>query len=417
MEPQTLNGVVHPWAGEDPFADEFDRIRHTADDRPNTATLPALADPAVDHDERELALRRADVEDKHQRVRDLLDASGFDALILGRAESTAWFTAGGDLGPDRGPVLLFVNRTCRCVITDNVQSPRVFEEELGGLGFQLKERAWFDDPGRIIAELSHGKKVLSDLAQAPSPWTREVDPIRSLRRPFTPLERQRLRVLGRTLTLAVEATCLNFDQGETEADVAGHLAHRLIREGVTPVDLRISGDDRLARYRQPGYKNAPIRRRATVTATGRRFGLCASMSRTVAFGPPDAGFRAQHALANMVDATCIYFSRPGETVSEVFRKARRIYEKFSHPHEWTLDYAGFLVGYSPREALLVPDGPLVLEPQTAVCWSPSVGAARSSDTIVIDARGYECVTGAQKWPLVDVAVKGFVIQRPGVLER
>jgi hypothetical protein len=53
----------------------------------------------------------------------------------------------------------------------------------------------------------------------------------------------------------------------------------------------------------------------------------------------------------------------------------------------------------------------------AVCWSPSVGPARSSDTVVIDARGYECVTAAQKWPLVDVAVKGFVIQRPGVLER
>ena len=72
-----------------------------------------------------------------------------------------------------------------------------------------------------------------------------------------------LRELGQTLTLAVEATCRNFDAGETEADVAGHLAHRLLREGVVPADLRVAGDDRLARFRQPSFKAAPIRKHAT----------------------------------------------------------------------------------------------------------------------------------------------------------
>ena len=80
------------------------------------------------------------------------------------------------------------------------------------------------------------------------------------------------------MTLAVEATCRNFDRGEKEADVAGHLAHRLFREGVVPVDLRVSGDDRLERHRQPVFKAAPIHHRATVTVTGRRFGLCATAS-------------------------------------------------------------------------------------------------------------------------------------------
>jgi Xaa-Pro aminopeptidase len=238
-----------------------------------------------------------------------------------------------------------------------------------------------------------------------------------LRHPLTPLERQRLRLLGRTLTLAVEATCRNFDRGETEAAVAGHLAHRLIREGVVPVDLKIACDDRLARFRQPSFKAAPILRRATITATGRRFGLCATVSRTVSFEPVDDEYRTCHALATMVDATCTYFSRPGESASEVIRRARRIYEKFQHPHEWTLDYLGFLSGYAPREALLTPDSPLTFAAGSAVCWSPSVGSARSSDTIVIDGRGYECVTAPQKWPLLDIMVKGYVIPRPGVLER
>ncbi len=401
---------------------EFDRVLITAADRPEQDTLPALPDPAADHGDAELQARRDDVEAKHQRIRHYLDATGQDAVVLGMADSLSWFTSGGDLGQDLGngpsTVLMFINRTSRAVITDNVQSSRVFEEEVAGLGFQLKERPWYDDPFQVVAELCHNKRAATDMnGYGCSQARREADALRALRRRLTHLERQRLRELGRTLALAVEATCRNFDRGEREADVAGHLAHRLIREGVVPVDLRVAGDDRLARYRQPNFKASPILRRATIAVTGRRHGLCASVTRTVSFGPVDREHRADHSLATMVDATCIFFSRPGEPVSEVFRRAKRIYEKFDHPHEWTLDYQGNIVGYSPREVVLRPDSSLVLEADTALAWSPSVQAARTEDTVVIDARGYEVVTAPQDWPQIDVTVKGFLIPRPAILER
>ena len=120
----------------------------------------------------------------------------------------------------------------------------------------------------------------------------------------------------------------------------------------------------------------------------------------------------------MVDATYIFFSRPGEPVSEIFRRAKRIYEKYQAPHEWMLDYQGFATGFSPCEFPLRPDdATLKIEPDTAIRWSPSVGPTRSEDTIVVDARGYEVVTEAQRWPKVEVVVKGFGIKRPGILER
>lgn len=413
--------LIVPFDEAADLSDGFDRVLHTASDRPNTDSLPPLPDPTADFQDRALSRRRDDVEEKHRRVCDFLDATGHDAVVLGRADSIAWFTSGGDLGQDLGSelgcVLLYINRSCRAVVTDNVQSARVFEEELAGLGFQLKERAWFDDPRRMIAELGHNKRVATDMCLESSPWTRRLDCLRGIRQPLTTLERQRLRELGRTLTLAVEATCRNFVKGEKEADVAGHLAHRLIREGVVPVDLRAASDDRSDRYRQPTFKAAPISKRATITATGRRFGLCATVSRTVSFGPVEPEYARKHQLASMVDASCIYFSRPAEKLAEVVRRAKRIYEKFEHAHEWTLDYLGHVIGYAPREILIVPDTSLVLSDNTALCWSPSVGPARSSDTIVIDSRGYEVVTGAQNWPQVEVAVKGFVIPRPGILER
>jgi Xaa-Pro aminopeptidase len=407
----------------EPFAphEPQDRVLLTAEDRPtpSESSLPAVADPAADHVDPEVAARRADVEEKHRRVAAWLDAQGYDALVLGRADGVAWFTGGGEFGQslasEHASALLYVNRQCRAVVCDNVQSARLFEEEVAGLGFQLKERPWPEDPGRVIAELRRGKRVATDgcLPELPD----ERAGLAPLRWPLTRLERQRLRELGRALTLCIEATCRNFQPGETEADLAGHLAHRLLREGVVPVDLRVSADDRASRFRQPKAKGAPIRRRATLSAVGRRHGLCASASRTVSFGPVDAEFRASHELAAMVDATCIFFSRPGRTVAEVFRRARRIYEKYGRPDEWTLNYQGWVIGYHPREALLMPEGTLGLTHGLPLAWSPSVGAARSEDTVVIEERGFEVVTEAQRWPKLEVTVKGFPIHRPGVLER
>ncbi len=412
-------GTSFPGARETGVPSGVDRVVQTAKDRPKEDSLPALSDPAADHEDANLSLRRADVEAKHQRVIEFLEANGYDGVLLGRADSLAWFTSGGDLavdlGTEAGAASLFISKRCRSLITDNVQSARLFEEELAGLGFQLKERAWTDDPAILLATLVHGKKLATDL---PQPGLIDATkPLRALRYPLTGLERQRLRELGRTLTLAVEATCRNFQPGETEADIAGHLSHRLLREGVTPVGLRIAGDDRLARYRQPTFKAAEIKSRATIAAVGRRHGLCAAVTRTVSFGKVDASSRTEHTLAAMVDATCIYFSRPGEAVAEVFRRAKRIYEKYDCPHEWTLDYQGAQIGYAPREMVFRPDCPATLAHGMAVCWSPSVGSARSEDTVVVDSRGFEVVTEAQNWPKIEVMVKGFALPRPAILER
>ena len=168
--------------GDIDLSGEFDPVRITAADRPDNDTLPVMPDPAADHESTELARRREDIERKHDRIREFLDATEQDAVVLGRADSVAWFTSGGDLGQDfnseYSSILLFINRTSRAVISDNVQSCRVFEEELAGLGFQLKERPWFEEPFRPIAELCHNKRVASDLgATGCMYWKREGDPL------------------------------------------------------------------------------------------------------------------------------------------------------------------------------------------------------------------------------------------------
>src|SRR3954471_8562710 len=88
--------VVPPLEMMDLPAD-FDRVMHTAGDRPVEDSLPPLADPTAGPEDVELVRRRQDVEEKQRRVAAFLDASGNDAVVLGRADSIAWFTSGADL--------------------------------------------------------------------------------------------------------------------------------------------------------------------------------------------------------------------------------------------------------------------------------------------------------------------------------
>ena len=46
---------------------------------------------------------------------------------------------------------------------------------------------------------------------------------------------------------------------------------------------------------------------------------------------------------------------------------------------------------------------------------PERGLGATEDTVIIDARGYEVVTKMADWPAIEVAVKGYVIPRPGIL--
>ena len=392
-------------------------VRLAAEPAPGFAAIPA--DPALDHADGAVAARRADVDEKHRRLVQFLDACGYEAVVLGRSDSLAWFTAGGDfaqgLAGEAGAVRIYANRQCRVVLADNVQGARAFEEEVAGLGFQLKERPWADDPARLIAELAAGRKLASDGAVRGLPD--ELDRLRPLRLALTRADRRRLKEVGKALALALEATCRTFERGQTEAEVAGQLAHRLVREGIVPAEIQVTGDDRGGRFRRAPSKALPIRGRAVLSAAGSRQGLCAAATRIVTFGPPDDAFRAAQNLSTMVDATCIFFSRPGAAVGEVLRRARRIYEKFGSPHEWTLDYQGFATGYAPREFALRPDDPRTLDFDSALRWSPGVGGARSEDTVVIDGRGFEVVTRTRRWPELDVCVKGMSFPRPDILER
>lgn len=362
--------------------------------------------------------RRDDVERKQQRVAEFLAGKRYDALLVREPCNFAWFTSGAECPRNAGAepaAALFITSDARVVVANNVDANQLFDKELGGLGFQLKQRPWHDAWNGLLEDLCRGRNVACD---APVPFaTNESVDIAALRLPLTAFECERLRKLGAITAHAVEATVRHAEPGQTEADIAGQLAHRLMRHEVHPAWLRACADGRGQSYRHWSCGDNPLRRYCFVSATASRWGLCCSVTRSFVFGSPPEEFVTAFHQAGMLEATGVFFSQAGLPLSTVWQKVRRIYDKQGLGEEWQFSDQAELVGYLPSEVQLVPASSFTLVPRMAVHWHPSVGPAQTGDTILVGEQGFELLTPATDWPMLSVTVKGQPVQLPDMLVR
>ena len=360
--------------------------------------------------------RLADVDEKHARVRKLLTAAGADALLLQDHANIAWFTAGADPArctPEGCQTSLFVTDDARLFATNAVDSAQLFEREAFGLGFQLKQREWFQPHAKLVEDLCRGRKVISDSGVE---GTRSVaQDVARLRQPLTDLEVDRIRRLSKVLVHAVEISAGHIRPGVSEASVAGELSNRLIRRTVTPVRIQVCADGRNVRYRHWSYSEDPIESYATVSCVAKRWGLHVAVSRTVCLNQVPEQVWAAHQKAVLMHATGIYFSRTGEQLKDIWPKVRRIYDKFGMPTEWQLADQAEIIGYRAMEHQLTPDSEHELVAPTAIYWHPGVNAALMGDTILVMPGGCEIVTRSAVWPQLRVQVKRHDVSCCGLL--
>ena len=91
----------------------------------------------------------SEMNEKQWRVNELLDRTGNDALLLLGSDNFAWFTCGGsdfvNIATDGGVGALLIHRDRKTLITNNVERPRLLEEEMGGQGFAIEAPLWTED--------------------------------------------------------------------------------------------------------------------------------------------------------------------------------------------------------------------------------------------------------------------------------
>ncbi len=354
---------------------------------------------------------------KHQVIMALLDKHHLDALLLQRVSSFAWATCGAaayiNTASSFGGSKLLITRDSRHVITNNIEAPRLEQEEkLRKQGWDFRVTPWFSSQD-VAASLTKGLKIGSDYA-APNMIDLSSE-IARLRMNLTPDEGIRFRMLGHLCSGAMDAAIQLVKPGQTEHEISGLLANESNQRGVQAIVNLIATDERVYSYRHPLPTSKKLDRYAMLVLCGRRGGLVCSITRLIHFGPlPDDLKRKAEAVA-AIDATMIGATQPGKLVGEIVKAGIAAYDRVGYPDEWQLHHQGGPAGYEPREFTATPESEELVSVGQAFAWNPSITGTKSEDTILVGEHSNEVITEIEGWPMQAVEVFGQTIRRPDIL--
>ena len=356
---------------------------------------------------------------KLNRIRHLLDASNLDAILLRRTDNFTWATCGADphinTADSMGNACLLITRKDRFVVTNNIESTRLMQEEgLAEQGWEVQIFPWFEGDVQI-ASLTRGMKLGVDTS---FPHALDLSgEITSIRSQLTPEEENRYRELGHLCAQGMRQAIDAVKPGMSEYEIAGLLAQSVESRGVQAVVNLIATDERIFSYRHPLPTDKKLRNYGMLILCGRKWGLICSVTRLVHFGPLPDEVRHKAETVARIDAEMIAATRPGKTLGDVFSQAQSAYATAGFPDEWKLHHQGGSAGYAPREVTATPASTEPILVGQAFAWNPSITGAKSEDTILVGEGSNEIITEIADWPSIEVQVGEQILKRPAILEK
>jgi Xaa-Pro aminopeptidase len=347
------------------------------------------------------------------RLDAFLDEHDLEAVWLARSNSFAWLTRGSnvvDVGSEVGVAAVGYDGSSLEVLTANNERDRFREEELPG-DVTVDAFDWWEGS---LAEAVADRSPTPAGADFEVPGLRRVD-VSSLRRPLTAADVDLSRDVGEAAAAAVEAACRELTPETTEREASGLVHRRLVDSGFTVPCVLIGGADRARRHRHFTPQPTPIGEYAVVTAGVERYGLYDSITRIVAFDPPD-WLSERHAVASRVHATALAASRAvgrsGGTAGEVFDAIRDAYDELGHPGEWRNHHQGGAAGFAMREWIAAPGSDASVRLPMTFAWNPTLPGAKSEETVLVTDDGCEVLTTTGEWPTSRFEAVGFDTEIP-----
>ncbi len=369
--------------------------------------------------------RAAEIAAKLRRVRDLLDARGWDAALFTSQPGVAWVTAGLEdkivRNEEPGLVWALITGTGAHLITTTIEQPRLAAEEgAGDLGFAVHAVPWYQPGGLAetaadLARTGDAGRIATDGA---GPGAARPAELAQLRLPLTPQEAARLEELGADCAVALETALRCWQPTERECDLAARIAAALEQRRILPSVLLVGGAARRLAYRHPVPGPNLTGSDALAVIVGVRGGLNVACSRTVCAGEPAADLAARHRAACAVEVAMIEATRPGRTWEQALDAGRAAYAAAGYPDEWREHVQGGPIGYLSREFDVVPgtdSAQTVIRSGDAFAWNPTVRGGKSEDTYIVTAGRPSPVSNTPDWPSLTVNTATGAVSRPAIL--
>lgn len=333
---------------------------------------------------------------KRQRVLDILDAKGYDSLLLTSHTSLTWYLDGSrmhiSLAGDPIAALL-VDRSGDHLVTFNNEAERLAAEELP-TGVELHAVPWHGQLADVAASLAPSGAPLAERAVATE--------LRAARQRMLPGESARYARLCAEAAEAMTEVLSRATPETTEFEVASALAARIVALGAEPLVLLCNGSSR-STFRHPLATHSPLGRRAMAVVCARRNGLVANVTRWVRFdaGTPeelDAEIRIAQVEADIFRTTVA-----GARLNDIFAGIQASYARHGFGAEqWMLHHQGGPAGYAGRDPRATPATDDAVVPNQTFTWNPSGPGVKIEDTVQLTADGLKVLTIDPRWPTVDV---------------
>ena len=357
-----------------------------------------------------------EIQEKERRVRKFLQEKGLRALLLKRQANFSWMTCGGlnlvGIATEVGATSLLIPEDSKYVICNNIEAPRMIEEEgLEKQGFIVKTFPWYEDREIPILKELVGEGPVGCDVHFPNTLMMSEE-IARLRYSLTPAELERYRWLGEKVSLAVEKTLMDTRRGEKESEVVGRLCQEIWRDRIDPIGLMVAADERISRFRHPIPTEKKIEKFLMFSINARKWGLVVCLTRFVYFGKLPASLKEKYEANVFVDCTLMAHTRPGIPAREVLQKGIGAYREKGYPEEWQLHHQGGPIGYIPRDYRVSFKTPDLVQENQAFTWNPSITGTKSEDTILATSKGIEMITKPILYPTLSIKVEGTSFTRP-----
>jgi len=362
------------------------------------------------------------VRERLDRLRKWAAQHGLDGILLRKRRSFAWLTMGRcnhivwTTEEGVADLLIFPDRAI-CVTT-RMESDRIGEEELAGLGFEMIAPEWTEGVLPTLRRLCAGKKIGADVwpdALGIESAVYKGDALFQLTYVLEKEEIRRYAWLCRQAAMAVEETCREVRPGMSEWEIQSRLAAKILPHGIFPQVILVATDERVFRYRHPIPTAKPLRRYAMLVLCAEKWGLVANVTRLVHFGPLPKTLSDRRRKLAEIDLTMNLATRPGVPIRDVLRAGIEAYRRVGHPDDWRYLHQGGPTGYATREFLATPDSEGVVQLHQAFAWNPSLPGIKSEDTIWVDEQANHFLTHTGNWPYIIMERDGQVYQRPDIL--
>lgn len=361
----------------------------------------------------------AEVLEKERRVREFLEKSGKDAVVIGRQDNFAWFTGGGTnkvvITSEAGFAYLIITKYKVYIVAQVMDGPRILDEEIPGYPVEAVFLTWCE--GSLedkIVQLTRGMKVISDTRMpgvefAPSE-------IYKLHYPFTDREIEKCRYIGRKTDEILRKAADAIKPGMVDYEIEAMLLYEYAKLDAIPEVILVGIDERIGKYRHCIPAGKKVGKTLVIHPALRMGGLHANVARMIHFGddlPQD--IMKRHEAANSIMATALSMCVPGRKFVDIHKELECRFAAFGYEEEWKKHFIGGITGY------MLADDSVCFNPEAEVSinqvydWFVTITGVKVEELGLCSSKGREFVSVTGRWPAKEYEAAGQIFKLPQIL--